>query len=69
MAAVDLAARVHELEAQLHNANVRLAAVRTCKVWTDNLGRKFVFADELGHAIDPEHFPKPAPVRLDGGAG
>ncbi|ACU71898.1 hypothetical protein Caci_2989 [Catenulispora acidiphila DSM 44928] len=62
-----LADRVRELEAQLGDAKGRIQAVRMVKVWHDDLGRGFVFSDELGHAVDPEIFPKPVPVRLDGG--
>jgi cell division protein FtsX len=46
-------------------AKARLTAVRLCKVWRDNLGRGYVFTDELAHAINPDIHPAPVPVRLD----
>lgn len=68
-------ARIHDLEKLLRFAEAgreagreaerRLMKVRTCKTWLDDLGREFVFCDELWHATDPEHNPEPKPVRLD----
>jgi flagellar motility protein MotE (MotC chaperone) len=53
-----------KLRAERDDLRRRLQTVRTCKVWIDDLGRKFVFCDELWHATDPEHNPAPEPVRL-----
>jgi hypothetical protein len=68
-------ARIHDLEKLLGSAEAgrearleaerRLMNVRMCKVWIDDLGRKFVFCDELWHATNPEHNPKPQPARLN----
>lgn len=59
-----LESEVRDLTAELAEAKARLQAVSLLRVWKDNLGRGFVFADELGHAIDPERFPEPKPIRL-----
>lgn len=45
-------------------AEAALRRIQMLKVWRDNLGRGFVFSDELGHAIDPSRFPAPAPARI-----
>lgn len=60
-----LESEVRELTAQLAEAKARLQAVWTLKVWKDDLNRGFVFSDELAHAVDPDLFPEPKPIRLD----
>lgn len=66
MAATEhLSAYIHELANRADDAERRLCAVRACKVWTDDLGRDYVFCDELWHATDPEFNPEPKPIRLD----
>ena len=51
--------------AEYQKAKAKLHAAGTCKAWTDDLGRKFVFCDELYHALEPELWPEPKPVRID----
>lgn len=46
-------------------AKARLDAVRLCKVWHDDLGRGYVFVDDLAHAVDPDTYPAPAPARIE----
>ena len=46
-------------------AKSRLNAVRLCRVWHDDLDRGFVFVDELAHAVDPDTYPAPTPVRIE----
>lgn len=55
------------LRAELHKAQDKVRAAGQCKPWIDDLGRKFVFCDELYHALEPELWPEPKPVRLDRG--
>lgn len=56
---------VQELTAQLADAKARLQSVSLLRVWKDSMGRGFVFSNELAHAVDPERFPEPKPIRLN----
>lgn len=60
-----LGRRADDLETENRDLSARLRAVSLLKVWRDSLGRGFVFSDELGHAVSPEHFPEPKPVRIE----
>jgi hypothetical protein len=52
------------LIAELGEANARLRAVSTVKCWTDEDGRRFVFASDLLAAVDPEAAALVAQARL-----
>lgn len=60
-----LGRRADDLETENRDLSARLRAVSLLKVWRDSLGRGFVFSDELGHAVSPEYFPEPKPVRIE----
>jgi len=60
-------AELKKVRAELQDAKAKLLRAGLCKAWTDDLGRKFVFCDELYHVLEPELWPEPKPVRLDGG--
>jgi hypothetical protein len=46
------------LQRERDDARNRLQAVRKLKVWTNEDGKDFVFANDLWHATDPETNPK-----------
>jgi len=53
------------LRAELRVAQDKVRAAGQCKAWTDTLGRKYIFCDELYHVLKPELWPEPKPVRIN----
>jgi hypothetical protein len=54
--------QVNGLRAELGNAKARISAAVNVQVWTNEDGKRFVFADDLLSALDPQ----PAAVPGDG---